>query len=183
MSTGLTIYSGGQVFVEPAVDFWASGTRTPSVAAPGASPNPAQYVRTTSGLVRCVVAPSEVVCERTNVNGFPQAPASSDGNGRWNLAAVELTGEFRGSEGNIGGADIKRCRHKSGHRPRLRPDLSIQRLDDQRSQRRTRFTSNNTGHGMFVSIENLYAFWTVVSEVYKTVEPVQEWLGAQDSGH
>jgi len=152
-STGLTIYSGSQVYIEPAVDFSASGTRTPSVPAPGTSPSPAQYVRTTSGLVRCAVTRSEVACERTSASGFPQAPTNSGGNGHWNLAIVDSAGEFRWGEGNIGGADINQDVVLGYGQTYRYNGWTINAASDG-----TRFTNNNTEHGMFVSVENIYPF-------------------------
>lgn len=126
-----------------------------SSAASAPSPNEGitAYVRTKSGQVRCAVSAASVVCERNSIDGFPQAPASTTGGEKWNLAAVDGSGAFNWSEGNIGGPD------PAG-------DLVLEYGDTHRlrgwtvdaSSDGTRFTNIATGKGMFVSIENVYAF-------------------------
>jgi len=39
-----------------------------------------------------------------------------------------------------------------------KPTQSVYRLDDTADLRRTRFTSGATGHGMVVSIDNVYSY-------------------------
>ncbi|BBX30562.1 hypothetical protein GCM10009632_04930 [Mycolicibacterium alvei] len=121
--------------------------------APAAADGSARYVRTKSGKVRCVVDPGEVVCERTSVEGFPQAPASTTGAGRWNLAKVDTNGTLTWAEGNIGGADLD-------------DDLvleydQVQQLNGwniEPTSGGTRFTNTPSGHGVFVSIDNVYTY-------------------------
>lgn len=132
----------------------------PSVAPPppiAESPPPGvgvtRYVRTQSGQVRCVVSTTSVACERTSADGFPQAPASASGGGRWNLAGVDDKGAFTWNEGNIGGIDPNDDLVLKYAVTRQLSGWSI----DPRSEG-TRFTNDATGHGMFVSIENVYAF-------------------------
>jgi hypothetical protein len=94
-----------------------------------------------------------VACERTSADGFPQAPSDSPGSGRWNLAIVTAAGAFRWAEGNIGGAYAER------DMPLVYGvvgDYSGWTVDP--SSAGTRFTNIRSGHGMFVSIENTYAF-------------------------
>lgn len=138
-----------------------SAPRSTTVPAPpvpaGGVPAPADgvtaYVRTKSGQVRCAVSAASVVCERNSIEGFPQAPASATGGGRWNLAGVDGGGSFNWNEGNVGGPDPA-------------TDLVLDYGDTHRlrgwtidsSSAGTRFTNIATGRGMFVSIENVYGF-------------------------
>lgn len=148
-SSALTIRVSGEDFVEPVTEFWSAAAAT-TIPNPGYST--AQLVRTTSGQVRCQVEFGEVVCERASIDGFPQAPASETG-GHWNLAAVTSGGEYRWSIGNLGDAH---------------PDTDI--ILDYGTTRRingwlveassdgTRFTHDGSGHGMFVSINDVHSF-------------------------
>lgn len=121
--------------------------------APAAADGSGRYVRTQSGKVRCVVDPGEVVCERTSVEGFPQAPASATGAGRWNLVKVDTSGTLTWAEGNIGGADLD-------------DDLvleydQLQQLNGwniEPTTGGTRFTNTSSRHGVFVSIDNVYTY-------------------------
>jgi hypothetical protein len=120
--------------------------------APHAVATDYQYVRTASGLVRCVVGQAEVACERGSADGFPQAPASADG-GRWNLAITNAGGSFKWNEGNIGGADIDQDVVLAYGKTYRFNGWTIMPSSDG-----TRFTNDGTGHGMFVSVENVSSF-------------------------
>ena len=85
--------------------------------------------------------------------GFLQAPMTDYGS-HWHAAIVDAAGNFHfGDEGNIGAAYPE-------------DDLVLnygQTLHTQGwtilpSSDGTRITNDRTGHGMFVSIENVYAF-------------------------
>ncbi|WP_237573603.1 hypothetical protein [Mycolicibacterium lacusdiani] len=130
-----------------------SATSSASSIPPSPSDGVTTYLSTKSGQVRCAVSTASVVCERNSVDGFPQAPVSTTGGRNWNLAAIDASGAFEWNEGNIGGPD---------------PDDDLvleygqtQQLSgwtiDARSNG-TMFTSEATGRGMFVSIENVYGF-------------------------
>jgi hypothetical protein len=133
---------------------------------PFASANPGfQYVRTESGRVRCIVAPDRTVCEASGSGstGFPQAPMSlpesqclnpCPGGIHFDLAAVTASGAFNWNDGNIGGGgtpqnDLVLDYGQTSH---------IQGWTVAASSDGTRFTNDGTGHGMFVSIENVAPF-------------------------
>jgi hypothetical protein len=110
-----------------------------------------QYVRTESGAVRCVVMPTQVICEHGP--GFPQAPVSQYGS-HFDNAEVTPAGNFQWNDGNIGGGgtpqndlvlNYGQTYHTQG--------WTIVPNEDG-----TRFTNDSTGHGMFVSIENVSSF-------------------------
>ena len=85
--------------------------------------------------------------------GFPQAPVSQDGP-HFDLAVTDASGAFRWDNGNIG----------AGGPPQSELVLNygqtyhIQGWTVQPSSDGTRFTNDGTGHGMFVSVENVYSF-------------------------
>jgi hypothetical protein len=100
-----------------------------------------------------VVDLNEVACERTSVEGFPQAPQSDGGGGRWNLAIGNAQGEFRWAEGNIGGADTDQDSVlEYGHVDQINGWVIEANSDG------TRFTNSSSGRGMFVSVGNVYSF-------------------------
>ena len=120
-----------------------------------------QPVRTQSGKVRCLVSANDVdhgggplvVCEY-NDGGFPQAPASSPGN-HPNLAVIRGNGAFNWNTGNIGGdpsalaSDVVLT---YGQTFQFKGWTVTPTFDG------TRFTDDASGHGMFVSIDNVYSF-------------------------
>ncbi|OBG21641.1 hypothetical protein A5768_26440 [Mycolicibacterium fortuitum] len=126
---------------------------TPAERNPTPSDGLTAYLRTKSGQVRCAVSIQSVVCERNSIDGFPQAPASATGGGKWNLASVDSSGAFNWNEGNIGGPDPAN-------------DLVLEYGDShhlrgwriEASSNGTRFTNIATGKGIFISIENVYPF-------------------------
>jgi hypothetical protein len=118
-----------------------------------------QYVRTQSGAVRCLVLSNDeghgggpaVACEHGP--GFPQAPVSQYGN-RFDIAKVDASGNFRWEDGNIGGGgtpqnDLVLSYGQTVHSQ----GWTIAPTSDG-----TRFTNDASGHGMFVSIENVSSF-------------------------
>jgi len=121
---------------------------------PPASADGFQFVRTSSGQVRCGVGTSEVACERTAGEGFLNAPTSGRPAGwHWNLAVANSGGGFRWDVGNIGGAYIDQDLVMG-----YGQTYNINGWTIQTSSGGTRFTNNSTGRGMFVSIENTYPF-------------------------
>ena len=129
--------------------FAAAHTPIPSA---GADPSNYQYVRTVSGLVRCVVSSDWVHCERGSIDGFPQAPAKPDG-GHFNNAHVTAGGTFNWSDSNIGGASIDNdVVLDYGKTYRFHGWTILPNSDG------TRFTNDATGHGMFVSIQDVHSF-------------------------
>jgi hypothetical protein len=119
----------------------------------------AQYVRTESGIVRCDVQPDQVTCEAGQTagqthTGFLQAPPS--GPFHMDLATVTASGNFYFSDGNIGGTgsdwsqtDLTLGYGQTYH---LAGWTVLPNSDG------TRYTNDATGHGMFVSIQNVSSF-------------------------
>jgi hypothetical protein len=134
---------------------------TPSAAialavliAPSASadPNDYQYVRTETGAVRCVISAPHVGCERTSADGFPGAPKSQSGPGNWNIAGIDAGGAFNWGEGNIGGVDADEVTLAYGQTYHFKGWTVAPSFDG------TRFTSDASGHGVFVSIDRVSPF-------------------------
>jgi hypothetical protein len=133
----------------------------PPPAEPGAATHTSQYVRTQSGRVRCVLpaadaesANGSVICEATgDSKGFLQAPMSSIPGVHWHNATVSGSGEFRWGDGNIGAShpedDVVLAYGQT---------FRFQGWTILPSSEGTRFTNDRTGHGMFVSIENVSSF-------------------------
>lgn len=117
-----------------------------------ADPNDFQYVTTVSGSVRCVLNETHVGCERTSIDGFPGAPKSASGPGNFNVAGVDSSGAFNFGEGNIGGVDAGEITLTYGQTFRIKGWTVLPGFDG------TRFTSDATGHGMFVSIDRVTPF-------------------------
>lgn len=124
-----------------------------------ADPGSAQYVRTQSGAVRCLVMASDqrhggapgVACEHGP--GFPQAPMSRDGT-HLDLAVIHASGDFNWDDGNIGGGgtpqnDLVLNYGQTYH---------LQGWTINPGEDGTRFSNDGTGHGMFVSIDNVSSF-------------------------
>lgn len=127
-----------------------------------------QYVRTESGRVRCVVGPDKVACEAggPGSTGFLQAPitmpesqcryAPCPGGMHRDLAEVAASGAFRWMDGNIGGVGQDWAQTDTtlnyGQTYQIQGWTVLPNSDG------TRFTNDGTGHGMFVSIENVAPF-------------------------
>jgi hypothetical protein len=141
---------------------------------PRATADPGEaYVRTESGRVHCMVTTDDrghgggpvAVCDASGPGstGFLQAPiamseseckyAPCPGGMHWGLAAVTAAGAFRWDDGNIAaGSGINYSTLNYGQ------TYDMQGWTIRPSSDGTRFTNDGTGHGMFVSIENTYAF-------------------------
>lgn len=117
-----------------------------------ADPDDFQYVTTESGAVRCVLNETHVGCERTSIDGFPGAPKSASGPGNFNVAGVDSSGAFNFGEGNIGGVDAGEITLTYGQIFHIKGWTVLPSFDG------TRFTSDATGHGMFVSIDRVTPF-------------------------
>ena len=131
-----------------------------------------EYVRTQSGKVRCLVTATGqgtgangpvVICEASGPmsapfdqwenDGFTQAPMTSYGS-HYHNAVVDAAGNFSFQDGgNIGGAYPEDDTVLNYGQPYNIQDWTIQPAPDG-----TRFTNDATGHGMFVSIDNVYSF-------------------------
>lgn len=124
-----------------------------------ADPGSAQHVRTESGSTRCLIIANDAVhgwgpsvtCEYGP--GFPQAPVKQDGF-HYDLAVIDASGAFRWDDGNIGGGgtpqnDVVLNYGQTYH---------MQGWTILPSSEGTRFTNDRSGHGMFVSIDNVSPF-------------------------
>ena len=80
------------------------GAALMAVTTPSAHAQSSQYVRTESGKVRCVISAGDAACERTSIDGFPDAPPGQFG-GHQNIAQVDANGDFSWTEGNIGAGE------------------------------------------------------------------------------
>lgn len=131
-----------------------------------------QYVLNPSGTVRCWVTPTGegagtagpgVTCKATGsmspqagqwqTLGFLQAPVAHNGS-RFQDATVDAAGDFSFQAGNEVGAggsddDLVLAYGKT---------YKVQGWTIWADTHGTQFTNDATGHGMFVSIENVYAF-------------------------
>jgi hypothetical protein len=138
-----------------------AGTVPCATAAPAS-----QYVRTESGRVRCALESNQVGCEASGPDsrGFLQAPISMpESQCRYSpcpggihaaLAVVTASGAFRWSDGNIGegGAPQNDLVLIYGQ------PIHVEGWTIDPVENGTRFTNDGTGHGMFVSIENVSSF-------------------------
>jgi hypothetical protein len=124
------------------------------LAAPLASADPGdfQYVRTQTGAVRCVISAPHVGCERSSIDGFPGAPKSQSGPGKWNIAGIDAGGAFEWGEGNIGGVDAGEVTLAYGQTYHIKGWTVLPAFDG------TRFTNDASGHGVFVSIDRVTPF-------------------------
>ena len=135
------------------------------IAAPSARADSGQAVRTQSGRVRCWVAATGsamsltppdggggyVICE-AGLGGFDSAPMVPGPPYRMNNATVDAAGSFSFLLANMGQVSENQLTLSYGQ------TYNIQGWTILSSPDGTRFTNNATGHGMFVSIENTYAF-------------------------
>jgi hypothetical protein len=137
----------------------------PLVLAPEANAAGSSQVITQSEKIRCLVSSTGegtgakgpvVICvaEGTFDNpttGFLQAPLTSYGP-HYRAAVVEANGAFSFQDGGDLGDNRGAIRMTYGQ------TYNIQGWTIVTSPEGTRFTNEGTGHGMFVSIENVYAF-------------------------
>ena len=141
---------------------------------PCATADPGEaYVRTESGRVHCMVTTDDrghgggpaAVCDASapGSTGFLQAPISMPESQcrysspcpghHWGLAAVTAAGAFRWAEGNIAaGSGVDYSTLNYGRTYDMEGWTIVPTQDG------TRFTNDGTGHGMFVSIENVAPF-------------------------
>ena len=119
---------------------------------PHAVADPSQYVvRTPSGKVRCIIHTVNVGCTATGSNQFSQAPIDSTGN-RDNIAGVQASGSFQWARADMPGNPANDVVLTYGQTQHLL-GWTIEPSTDG-----TRFTNDASGHGMFVSIDNVYSF-------------------------
>lgn len=126
----------------------------------------ASYVRTESGRVRCIVQPDRVACEASGPGstGFPQAPIAMPESGctyspcpggiHFDIAEVTASGGLTWKDGNIGGGGTPQndLVLNYGQTYQISGWTVLPNSDG------TRFTNDGTGHGVFVSIENVAPF-------------------------
>lgn len=115
-----------------------------------ADPSGRQHVRTQSGAVRCIVMSADlnngdsmVTCEHGP--SFPQSPGNDE-------AVVRASGAFSWNNANMGGSPQDDTVLNYGQTYHVLGWTIVPSSDG------TRFTNDGTGHGMFVSIENVSSF-------------------------
>lgn len=124
-----------------------------------------QYVRTESGRLRCITHTDRVACEASGPGstGFPQAPIAlaesqcrnpCPGGIHFDLAEVTASGAFKWNDGNIGGGGAPQNDFVLNYGQAYH----FQGWTIEPGESGTRFTNDGTGHGMFVSIENVSSF-------------------------
>ena len=130
------------------------------IGAPSAGASEGQYVTTQSGRVRCWVTATgsavsltppdggSVICES---GGFDSAPVPGPLY-HMNNATVDAAGNFSFLMANLGQVSENQLTLSYGQTYNIQGWTILSGPDG------TRFTNNATGHGMFVSIENTYAF-------------------------
>jgi hypothetical protein len=127
-----------------------------------------QYVRTESGRVRCAVFGDRVACEASGLGsrGFAQAPITLQesectyvpcpGGMHSDIAAITASGAFNWNDGNIGGVgsnwDQTDTTLGYGQTYHISGWTMLPSSDG------TRFTNDSTGHGMFISVDNVSSF-------------------------
>lgn len=116
-------------------------------------------VRTTSGKVRCIVSADNAVCETyapENGGSFPQAPLVPSEPGktsRANIVNFNASGGLRWGFGDIPGSEPEKDIVLAyGQTYRMNGWTIAASADG------TRFTNDQTGHGMFVSIDGVSTF-------------------------
>lgn len=149
----------------------AAGAVWMTISLPVAVADGGQMVRTESGKVRCWVTASGtgttvkgpvVICEASSPmsppfdqwenNGFLNGPMTSYGS-HYHAAVVDAAGNFSFQDGgNLGGSSSDGLVLQYGQTYNLQGWTIVSGPDG------TRFTNSGTGRGMFVSIENVYAF-------------------------
>nr|WP_194945794.1 hypothetical protein [Mycolicibacterium malmesburyense]CRL68185.1 lpqJ [Mycolicibacterium malmesburyense] len=131
--------------------------------APEAAADDHRAVTTESGKVRCYPSANDeshgggpiVVCQRRGAEPFTQSPYSAEEGSRLNLAVVRGNGDFNWSSGNIPWPyefDPTDIVLKYGQTYHVNGWTILSNFDG------TRFTNDDTGHGMFVSIDKVYSF-------------------------
>jgi hypothetical protein len=125
-------------------------------------------VRTQSGNTRCEVGSGAVVCQY--LPGFSQAPVEPSpscppppgtylrcgGPGiHWDLAEVTSGGAFRWGNGNIPGTSQAMANDVVMNYGQT---YNLQGWTINPGEDGTRFSNDGTGHGMFVSIDNVSSF-------------------------
>jgi hypothetical protein len=117
-----------------------------------------QYVRTQSGLVRCLVTDSDqsrggvptVACD--DARGFQKAPVSRDDNEHLQIAVVDASGKFSWDRGDIGGTPQNDLQLVTGQ------SLHIQGWTVAPVSDGTRFTNDGSGRGLFVRVDDVSPF-------------------------
>lgn len=133
---------------------------------PWAAADAGQSVRTQSGKMRCYVHSDYeyrgvggplVVCQTSGpeAKGFPQAPASATPGFHYNMAVARGSGSLSWDEGNIPGSEEAMAQDivmTYGQTYHINGWTILPTFEG------TRFTNDTTGHGMFVSVDNVYSF-------------------------
>lgn len=112
------------------------------------------FVETQSGAVTCDVLANMVGC--WHYGGFPAAPVNTEVGRPYNMAIINTRGGFEWNPGDIG-----TCKPGCVNGPvvlRYGSTYHFNGWSISASSDGTRFTNDATGHGMFVSIDNVYSF-------------------------
>jgi hypothetical protein len=141
-NTGLTIISDGQVYTEPVVEFWANQSLLTGTAPSGGVVLPTNSygyvaIETKTGLTRCMVEADYVGCE-TSATNWPSHGVK-----------VAANGGIEWIDGNLGDINPIRLDYKSYRALGWKIVASGSG---------TRFTNERTGHGAFVSVDNVQGF-------------------------
>jgi hypothetical protein len=119
-----------------------------------AAADPSQYlVRTQSGKLRCIIHTCHAACSPTGSLIFAQAPVGSGGS-HDNVASVDSSRGFQleWATADMPGNPANDTVLNYGQTYHLLGWTILPNSDG------TRFTNDDTGHGMFVSIDNVYSF-------------------------
>ncbi len=162
-SQGQVKFLGGSLFGKVMALLVALSATNVVGVVPHASADIGQSVRTQSGRVRCEVYSNDndrggsplVVCQQADAAPFPQAPISSEYGGRMNLAVVRANGAFNWNIGNIAGSSEATASDVVLNYGQI---YNINGWTIRPSFEGTRFTYDATGHGMFLSVDDIYAF-------------------------
>jgi hypothetical protein len=135
---------------------------TPGVVGLAAADSNGQ-VRTQSGKMRCIVSADDrshgggplVVCQHTDASPFPSAPVSAQYNEQFNLAVVRGNGALSWDIGNIPGSNeaIAQDFVLTYGQPYHVNGWTVLPIVDG-----TRFTNDQTGHGMFINLDTVDPF-------------------------
>jgi hypothetical protein len=120
-------------------------------------------VRTQTGKLRCIVSANDVshgggplvVCQHADASPFPSSPVSEEYHAQLNLAVVRGNGALSWDIGNLPGSSEALSDDtvlSYGQTYRINGWTILPNADG------TRFTNDNTGHGMFINVDTVQPF-------------------------
>lgn len=130
---------------------------------PSAEADSDGQVRTQSGKLRCIVSANDVshgggplvVCQHSDSSPFPSSPMSEEYHSQLNLAVVRGNGALSWDIGNLPGSSealMDDTVLSYGQTYRINGWTILSNTDG------TRFTNDNTGHGMFINVDAVEPF-------------------------